>query len=265
MGTRELLGGRAPDAERRLRRRLAELKRRAREIDPENFWLQTSDLTDLGYVRLVLQVARALTADGRDPRRLSVLDWGGGPGFLSYLLEGFGFATTYYDYRYDYPSYRFVLESLQGRVLFVDDPTKLPFDDGAFAAVISCGVLEHVHDPAGSLDEVSRVLVPAGRLFVYHFPNRHSYIEGLAKLFGKRYHEYKLSRRELERLLTAHGFAVLALSYRYIFPRNLSDWPRARGFMNRHADALFALDAALSRLPALRGLSTTLNAVCLKP
>ena len=35
---------------------------------------------------------------------------------------------------------------------------KLPYEDASFAAVLSCGVLEHVADPDASLEEVKRIL-----------------------------------------------------------------------------------------------------------
>lgn len=253
-----------PRAETLLRERLTALKNDARKVEPDNWWLLNSELTDLGYVRLVLDIARRLTADGRAPETVSVLDWGGGPGFLSYLLESLGFRTNYFDLEYDNASYHLVLERLSGSVGFVTDPVALPFKDGSFDAAISFGVLEHVPDAVGSLDELHRVLKPGGMLFVYHYPNRYGYIEWIAKALGKETHDVRLSRRELASMLASRGFGVLRSSYRYLIPRNITDYPRARAFVNRHADGLYRFDAALTRIPGVRALATTLNDICIR-
>jgi SAM-dependent methyltransferase len=252
---------RDPGTEAVLCSRLAELKADAREVDPGNWWLLASDLTNLGYVRLVLDIARELTSDGTAPHDMSVLDWGGGPGFLSYLLETLGFRTTYYDLKDDCPSYRLVLGRLTGTIAYVEDPVAMPFPDGSFDAAISFGVLEHVPDDHGSLDELHRVLKPEGRLFVFHYPNRYSYIEWVAKRLGKGVHDVKRSRRELQAMLYDHGFGLARSTYRYLVPRNVTEFPRVRTFINRHADGFYRFDAWLTRIPGLRALATTLNMV----
>jgi len=260
----ECVDPRDPRAEAILRERLATLKNDARAVEPDNWWLLNSSLTDLSYVRLVLDIALELTASGRTPEDISVLDWGGGPGFLSYLLEALGFRTSYFDLKYDYPSYRMVLGRLSGSVDYVDDPAALPFPDGRFDAAISFGVLEHVPDPPASLDELHRVLKPDARLFVYHYPNRYGYIEVIAGALGRPTHDIRLSRRELEDLLADHDFGVLRSTYRYLLPRNVTEFPHARAFVNRHSDGVYGFDAALTRIPGLRALATTLNAVCVR-
>ena len=247
-----------------LRKRLGALKSDARAVEADNWWLLASDLTDLGYVRLVIDIALSLTADGRAPQDISVLDWGGGPGFLSYLLESLGFRTTYFDLRYDNASYHLVLDRLNGSVEYIDDQVALPFLDGAFDATISFGVLEHVPDPNGSLDELHRVLKPGGMLFVYHYPNRYGYIETVAKMLGKEVHDRRLSRRELQAMLVERGFGLVRSAYRYLLPRNITDYPRARAFVNRHPDGIYRFDAALTSIPGLRVLATTLNEACVR-
>jgi SAM-dependent methyltransferase len=60
----------------------------------------------------------------------------------------------------------------------------LPFEDGAFDAVASAGVLEHVRETGGdelaSLREINRVLEPGGTFPCFHFPNRYSWIDMVA-------------------------------------------------------------------------------------
>lgn len=48
---------------------------------------------------------------------------------------------------------------------------RLPFDDGAFAAVYCCDVLEHVDDVGTTISEIARVLEPGG-VFLYDTINR---------------------------------------------------------------------------------------------
>jgi ubiquinone/menaquinone biosynthesis C-methylase UbiE len=46
------------------------------------------------------------------------------------------------------------------------DAKRLPFDDGAFGAVISNSIVHHIPEPGSVLAEMVRVAVPGGRLFV---------------------------------------------------------------------------------------------------
>lgn len=48
----------------------------------------------------------------------------------------------------------------------------LPFEDGSFDVVFYHHVIEHVSDPAASLDELWRILAPGGLIYV-GTPNRH--------------------------------------------------------------------------------------------
>lgn len=162
-------------AETLLLSRLRLLKEEARRREPGNWWLTQTLLTDLGYVKLALHMARVLVKSRGQASGIRVLDWGGGPGFFSYLLQSLGLEPTYYDFRSDCPSYAYVLGLLPGPVYYAEDSTILPFPDREFDAVVSLGVLEHVADPSVSLRETRRVLAANGNLFVYHFPNRFGY------------------------------------------------------------------------------------------
>ncbi len=235
---------------------ITDLKTEARLRDPDNFWLSTSELMTLGYEHLALEIAETTWAAGF-PKNASVLDWGAGPGHLTYLLEQLGLDTTYIDLDYPYESFKLALGRLKGPKLFLDDPVKLPFADESFDAVVSFGVLEHVPDPRGSVAEIMRILRPGGIFFVYHFPNKYSYTEALARMLGKLHHDYLLNRREIRELLTVPDADIERASYRYLIPRNLTDWPRLRGFVSRHAKGFYALDANLTKVPGLRVVSTT--------
>jgi ubiquinone/menaquinone biosynthesis C-methylase UbiE len=101
-----------------------------------------------------------------------------------------------------HPGLRFVLAPIDG---------SLPFDDGAFDAVWSSEVIEHVADTARWLSEVRRVLVPRGRLLLTtpsHGRLRLAIggIEHYSEPLGDHLHLY--SDRSLRELLTEFGFDV---------------------------------------------------------
>jgi len=242
-----------------------DLRREAHEVEPASWWLNQSELTTLGYEVIVQEVADGLArrAGDHDP---VLLDWGAGPGFTTFLLEQLGVSTVYYDFEHDYPSYRYVLSKLASPKVFMsDDPTVLPFDDRTFDGVLSCGVLEHVPQPEQSLHELYRVLRPGGQLFIYHFPNRYSYTEAIAGLIGQSNHETRWSKGRMLRTLRETGFEVTWFQYRYMIPRNLIRFPRARRFFSEHAEGLYRFDRVLSRVPPVNVLANALNCIARKP
>jgi len=241
-----------------------ELRDAARELSPNEWWLKQTELTTLGYEAIVYEIAGRIRAT-RSGQDAHILDWGGGPGFLSYLLESLGFTTTYYDAIYDSPSYRYVLERLCAEKQFLNDPVALPFHDESFDAVISCGVLEHVPDPAASLDELARVLRPDGLLFIYHFPNRWSWTEAVAERLGRPTHDVRWTRAELTSTVRAAGFEIDHSDFRYLVPRNLIGFHRLNRFVSKHAGTIYRADRIASRMPGLRNAANALNLVAVKP
>lgn len=112
------------------------------------------------------------------------------------------------------------------RDLRVMDSNQMSFVDGAFAAVLSNSVLEHIPDIDATLRETYRVLKPRG-LFVFTTPNEH-YAEymffsalfnrlgwrGLGKRYGDFFnriaHHYRTDSKQVwvERL-ERHGFRIV--------------------------------------------------------
>lgn len=203
-------------------------------------------------------IARRLAADGP----ACVLDWGAGYGQVSDLLVREGLEVTSFDYRPDAAEGVWPLDRYAHLCVHVSsDPRRLPFADGAFEAVLSCGVLEHVEDPDASLEEIRRVLIPGGAFYVYKLPNRASYLEAIARRAGLYYHgalehDRVYTRRSALALLRRHRFAVEEFRRMNMLPLTLTGPLAARA-----ARAIWAANRALSAVPGLNLLATNLEIV----
>jgi ubiquinone/menaquinone biosynthesis C-methylase UbiE len=198
----------------------------------------------------------------------NLLDWGCGYGQVTRLLLDAGLDTTAFDYRENLTTDGFQpLERYPEVSAYLSsDPVSLPFDDHSFAAVLSCGVLEHVHDPDASLEEIRRVLRPGATFYVYKLPNRFSYLERIAKLIGLYYHglapnDEVYDRRSAHALLERHGFEVVEFRRTNMLPLSLSGGRVA----TRSAGAIWRLNRILSRIPVANLVATNLELVAISP
>ena len=206
------------------------------------------------YREIVARIAR--------DRPRSTLDWGCGWGQVTNMLVAAGLFVESFDYRgADSPNALVPLTHFPAlRAYIGSDPVALPYEDRHFDAVLSCGVLEHVVDPDGSLEEIRRVLVPGGTLYCFKLPNRHSYTEWIARRSG-RYHYHGIG--EFDRLYTLgsaralferHGFEVLEARRANMLPLLLTgDWARSG------EEAIWATNRALARVPLLNPLATNVE------
>jgi ubiquinone/menaquinone biosynthesis C-methylase UbiE len=207
-------------------------------------------------------VARIATDE---PRR--ILDWGCGWGQMSDLLVRAGIDVDAFDYRgSSAPNDVVSLERFPHLSAYISsEPVRLPYPDAHFDAVLSCGVLEHVVDPDGSLEELKRILRPDGTIYVYKLPNRYSYLERIARSTGLDYHgqgphDRLYTPTSARALLTRHGYTVLELRYANMIPLTFPRW-----LAGAAASALWTVNRALSRVPILKALATNVELAARAP
>ena len=196
-----------------------------------------------------------------------ILDWGCGWGQVTELLRERDVDVVAFDYD---PTIEAPLQVPLERYPEITahrspDPVRLPFDEDAFDAVLSLGVLEHVARPDESLEELKRVLVPGGTLYVYKLPNRYSYLEKLAKAMGLYYHgaephDAVYSKRSALALLRSHGFEIREFRRANMLPLTVSG-----GVVAAAGGIVWSANRALARVPGLNLLATNLELVATAP
>jgi 2-polyprenyl-3-methyl-5-hydroxy-6-metoxy-1,4-benzoquinol methylase len=203
-------------------------------------------------------IARRISADR--PER--VLDWGCGYGQVADLLWQAGLDVTAFDYQPDIDAGVRPLERYPHLSIHTSpDPRQLPFAPGAFDAVLSCGVLEHVPDPDASLDEIRRVLTPGGTFYIFKLPNRTSYLEAIARRTGLYYHgacehDRLYTRRTAISMLRRHDFEVREIKRMNMLPLSLTGDLAARA-----AVPIWTANLMLSQVPGLNLIATNLELV----
>ncbi len=117
-------------------------------------------------------------------------------------------------------TYRVFHESARLRYDVLEHDYQLPYDTGAFDAVIASGVLEHVPLVYESLKELSRVIEHDGMLIITFLPNRWSVGEWKARRSttalhrpGQAHHLRTFALNRTRELLQLSGFSVVAAGY----------------------------------------------------
>ena len=189
-----------------------------------------------------------------------LLDWGCGYGHMSYLLARRGFEVTSLtvpDENNLSDSWTLLARERGLDVTVAEDEVALPFQCGSFDVVLSCGVLEHVPDEAGSVREIARVLRPGGRFFIYQLPNWLSAVEWLSERLIGVAHERRYRLSEVDQLLSAAGFSVATARRSVMIPKNLDRLSFLRRLFDDRYHLVRSLDTALLRVPGLNLFSGT--------
>lgn len=227
-----------------------------------------SPLTQRGYDKHLDRMVR----DGHR----KVLDWGCGHGQNAAGLIARGLDVSAFDYRprdrepgmlKDDAGGLRRLELFPEVEAYIErhDPVAMPYDDDTFDAVLSMGVLEHVGDPDGSLEEIKRVLQPGGTVYVYKLPNKFSYTERLGKRAGYYWHGQLPDDRLYTMgtaldLLGRHGFEVLDARMANMLPLN-----RTGAKLPWLTGPLWTANRALEKVPGLNLVSTNVELVARSP
>jgi 2-polyprenyl-3-methyl-5-hydroxy-6-metoxy-1,4-benzoquinol methylase len=213
------------------------------------------------YIRIANDISKQ-TSPGR------LLDWGCGFGQMTYLLHQRGFQVIPFDVGASGASLPDLpLTHNIPPVVRTSDPIELPFQDGQFDEVLSCGVLEHVEEgtPKGdereSLKEIARVMRPGGLLFLYQLPQRYAWQEALIRRFKKGYaHSRRYNAREIRALLLEAGFTIQRLRHANLIPKNLTGMPASlRSLYSRFSHPLISLDSWASQIPVLNQFAGVLE------
>ena len=127
-----------------------------------------------------------------------ILDWGALYGHMSFLLNSLGQNVAAMDVagglaKVDYDDITPIFEF---PIRMVVDHENIPYPDNSFDALLSMGVLEHVNNIQKSMEEIHRILKPGGILFVFHLPNKYSWIEFINDIRNRSDHPIKFSKKE---------------------------------------------------------------------
>lgn len=206
----------------------------------------SNDLTRLGYIQKGEEMMAVL------PQGAKVLDWGAGFGQMSYILDQLGAEVVAYDViKRNYT----LLPSISKELVFGEDEVRLPFPDNSFDAVVGCGVLEHVPNILGSLQELYRILKPGGRLFIYNLPYIFSPSEAYAAHRGISVHPIKFTKLGSKQLLELANFEVSRIGHENGIPKRFAGPLKHFRFLgDRFTSFLLGLDSLIVKAPLLRSL-----------
>lgn len=184
-------------------------------------------------------------------KRKRIIDWGGGWGQVTKMLQlkGFSNVFNYILYpicsEYDSLSMDLNIPTIYGKSSF-----QLALETKSVDALISSGVFEHImEDNSGvteeeQLKEISRVLTNEGLLFIWNLPRILSLPDLKNMLFGKWYHKYRYTRSKIITLLEQNGFEVILFDSHKIIPDILFNY-----FIKKYNEwNAFIIDERISHL-----------------
>lgn len=124
-----------------------------------------------------------ITALLGDTRGQHSLDIGADNGVISYLLRERG--GTWKSADLDAHTVESIRGLVGSDVYQIDDQRPTPFKDGEFDNVVIIDFLEHIHDDAGFMREMARILKPGGTLIMNVPHRKQSLLRRLRYLLGQ--------------------------------------------------------------------------------
>jgi SAM-dependent methyltransferase len=166
------------------------------------------------------------------PPPQGVLDFGCGIGLQSYLLAHRGYRVTGLETVEDKSLDDFLKgkaeihiqsreKSMQNvwNVIHQKTPVSftfydgkdIPFNDKYFDVIFTYAVLEHIpfEEIPHILDELHRILRPAGVFYIFQLPQRTSYTEFIARKLGLESHPFLWDFKVINKILTERNFQII--------------------------------------------------------
>jgi SAM-dependent methyltransferase len=143
-------------ADRAIERQLVYQQAKAKRLAGREAAIMAQMQAHSAEVRAKLEAVRPIAADAR------VLEVGCGAHGLIFFFgteNGYGVDPLADHYRKLFPAWQHRATTIPA------GGEALPFDDGSFDVVLCDNVVDHAHDPAQILREITRVLAPGGLLF----------------------------------------------------------------------------------------------------
>lgn len=144
----------------------------------------------------------------------------------------------------------------KGLEIFTGTLEQAHFPDHSFDVITMWDVLEHLHDPKGTLQEIRRILKPGG-LVALRLPNGDSWDRLLFGRFWSGFdaprHLYIFTHATMKEILKKTGFSLLRMSTRqgsYLgFTLSIDFWMTARNYsITKRSTILKLLRSPLARL-----------------
>jgi 2-polyprenyl-3-methyl-5-hydroxy-6-metoxy-1,4-benzoquinol methylase len=149
-----------------------------------------------------------------------ILEAGTGRGHLAINLARLGYRLVSFDLSAE--QLEFARQNLEATKLAQlvefrqEDGEKLSFPDSSFEVVFSVNMIHHLKDPYRVIDELSRVLVPAGKLIISDFnPEGLSMMAEIHRLEGGQHEVSNTGIEEIEKYLKTKGLAVKKTGTRF--------------------------------------------------